>query len=112
MFNSRLKILLWAVLVLAIVAMGLWSFIYSTEPRSTLEFRAFDIGQGDSLFIETPDRYQILIDGGPDGRVIQKLGSVMSFWDRSIDLVILTHPHADHLSGLVDVLKRYKVGAV
>jgi len=53
-----------------------------------------------------------LIDGGADNSVLSKLGEAMPFWDRSIDLVILTHPHADHLDGLVEVLKRYDVGTV
>ena len=69
----------------------------------------FDVGQGDSSFIETPQRKQILVDGGPDATVLEKLGKAMPFWDRSIDLVILSHPAQDHVAGLLDVLKAYKV---
>lgn len=70
----------------------------------------FDVGQGDSIFVETPGGHQILIDGGPDGRVVlEKLGKETPFWDRTLDLVILTHPEYDHLRGLIDVLARYKV---
>ena len=54
----------------------------------------------------------MLIDGGPGDVVISKLGSVMPFWDRAIDDVLLTHPHADHLDGLVDVVDRYRVSRV
>jgi len=68
-----------------------------------------DVGQGDAIFIQAPNGNQILIDGGPDNSVIQKLSEVMPFQDRDIDMVILTHPHADHLSGLVEVLERYEV---
>ena len=64
-----------------------------------------------TVFIETPNGNQILIDGGPNDRILGKLGRTLPFWDRSIDLVILTHPEKDHLAGLVDVLDRYKVGA-
>lgn len=53
-----------------------------------------------------------MIDGGPDNKILQELGRVMPFNDRSIDLVILTHPHADHVSGLIEVLKRYKVDKI
>jgi competence protein ComEC len=53
-----------------------------------------------------------LIDGGPSNAVLAKLGEVMPLWDRSIDLIVLTHPHADHVTGLVEVLKRYDVGMV
>jgi len=69
----------------------------------------FDVGQGDAIFIETPQRYQILIDGGPDNVVLEKLGERMLFWDRTIDLVILTHPEYDHMAGLIEVLKTYEV---
>jgi len=69
----------------------------------------FDVGQGDSSFIETPQGKQILVDGGPDATVLEKLGKAMPFWDRSIDLVILSHPAQDHVAGLLDVLKAYRV---
>lgn len=94
------------------IAIGVWSFLASIEERSYLSFTAFDIGQGDALFIETPDHYRILIDGGPDATILQKLGTYMPFWNRSLDLVVLTHAHADHVAGLVDVIQRYRVGAV
>ena len=69
----------------------------------------FDVGQGDAEFLDFFDGTQILIDGGPDGSVLQKLGKAMPFYDKNIDLVVLTHPHKDHVFGLVEVLKRYKV---
>jgi len=74
-----------------------------------LEVNFFDIGQGDSIFVESPKRHQILIDGGPGSAILEKLGKEMPFWDRTIDLVILTHPERDHMAGLLEVLKRYKV---
>lgn len=74
-----------------------------------LEVSFFDVGQGDAIFIETPKRQQILIDGGPSSVILEKLGKEMPFWDRTIELVILTHPEKDHLSGLVEVLKKYQV---
>ncbi|TSC97250.1 MAG: competence protein ComEC, partial [Parcubacteria group bacterium Greene1014_47] len=76
---------------------------------NALSVSFFGVGQGDASFIETPQRKQILIDGGPDATVLEKLGKVMPFWDRSIDLVILSHPAQDHVAGLLDVLKAYKV---
>ncbi|MEI6510728.1 MAG: ComEC/Rec2 family competence protein [Candidatus Uhrbacteria bacterium] len=72
----------------------------------------FDVGQGDSIFIETPDHHQILVDGGPSQEVLSKLGQVMQPWDRSIDAIVLTHPHKDHVAGLVSVLERYDVATV
>jgi competence protein ComEC len=72
----------------------------------------FDVGQGDSIFIRTPEGKDVLIDGGPDGTVLERLGETLPYWDRQIDLMVLTHPHADHIQGLDDVLKNYQVGEV
>lgn len=72
----------------------------------------FDVGQGDSILIRTPKGKDVLIDGGPDSTVLERLGETLPFWDRYIDIVILTHPHSDHIQGLGEVLKRYKVGGV
>jgi len=73
----------------------------------TLAF--FDVGQGDAIFFETPQGHQVLIDGGPDTTVLSRLGEVMPFWDKTIDLVVLTHPDADHVIGLVAVFASYEV---
>lgn len=70
----------------------------------------FDVGQGDAIFIKTPQNFTILIDGGPSKKIIYELSEVLPFWERKIDVVILTHPHLDHLIGLNEVLKYYKIG--
>lgn len=77
-----------------------------------LEVSFLDVGQGDAVFIETPDGVQVLIDGGRDSAVLRELGAVMPFFDRSIDVVVATHSDEDHIGGLVDVLERYEVGMV
>ena len=82
---------------------------YDLSRRHFLEVNFFDVGQGDAIFIQTPNRHQILIDGGPNSIILEKLAKEMPFWDRTIDLVILSHPEKDHLSGILDVLKRYKI---
>jgi competence protein ComEC len=89
-----------------------WFVLFDLSRPQALEVTFFDVGQGDAIFIETPERHQILIDGGPSSKILEKLGKEMPFYDRSIDLIILTHPDPDHLNGLVDVLKSYKVGLV
>jgi len=68
-----------------------------------------DVGQGDAIFIRTPNGSDILVDGGPDDSVLSCLSNHMPFWDRTIELMVLSHPHADHLTGLISVLNRYKV---
>lgn len=69
----------------------------------------FDIGQGDSALIQTQQGHTILIDGGSDRTILEKLGSTLPFYSHTIDLMVLTHPHADHLNGLLAVLGRYEV---
>ena len=68
-----------------------------------------DVGQGDAIFIETPDGVQVLIDGGPDRGVLPELAKVMPLFDRTLDVVLATHSDKDHIGGLVDVLSRYTV---
>lgn len=102
--------------IFALLIIGIffvWYVVFYFEARAgKTAVHFFDVGQGDGALIETPDDKQILIDGGPDKRILSKLGNVLLPWDRHIDLLILTHPHADHLDGLLEVLKRYDVGAV
>jgi competence protein ComEC len=82
-------------------------------PDDNLHVSVLDVGQGDAILIQTPGHQDILIDGGPSPHELNlALGSKMPFWDRTIDLVVLTHPHADHITGLIDVLQRYRVKQV
>jgi competence protein ComEC len=101
------KILL--ILGIVVVLVAIPAFWLTWEAASDLEVDFLDVGQGDAALIKTPYGQNILIDGGPDNTVIKILGEVLPWWDRKIDLMILTHPHSDHVSGLIDVIKRYKV---
>jgi competence protein ComEC len=86
--------------------------LYFAGQEKRLEVTFLDVGQGDATLIETPFGQNILIDAGPDETVIKRLSEELPWWDRKIDLFILTHPHADHLAGAVDVLRRYDLGQV
>lgn len=82
-----------------------------TQPDGLLHVAFLDVGQGDAIFIQTPTGRQILIDGGQfPSRLNDRLGRQMPFWDREIDLMVATHADADHVSGLVGVFDRYRVG--
>ena len=79
------------------------------ETRIGLKVAFLDVGQGDAIFIEAPNGNQFLIDGGPNKSVLRELSKQMPFYDRTIDGIILTHPHLDHYAGLNEVMKKYKV---
>lgn len=68
-----------------------------------------NVGQGDGIFIRTPKGIDIVIDGGPDNSILSCLAKHMPFWDRTIELMILTHPHEDHFYGLSQISKRYTI---
>lgn len=77
--------------------------------NGVLKIVFLDVGQGDSILIQSPLGNQMLIDGGPNKKVLESLGEIIPFYDRFIDAVIATHPDADHIAGLPEVLKNYKI---
>jgi len=98
-------------LILGIVAVlvAIPAFWLTYQAASNLEVAFLDVGQGDAILIKTPYGQNVLIDGGSDNIVIKRLSENLGWWDRKIDLMVLTHPHSDHVTGLIDVIKRYKV---
>jgi len=107
--NKIFKIL--AIVFVMLILAWVWIFA-DGQNNKFLEIDFFDVGQGDSIFIETPKGKQVLIDGGPDLTILEKLGQELPFWDRYIDLIVLTHPEYDHMNGLIEVIKRYKIGGI
>ncbi|MDO9231286.1 MAG: ComEC/Rec2 family competence protein [bacterium] len=100
-------ILLFLLLISLILAGVIW---HSQNQKLKIIF--FDVGQGDAIMISLGQN-QILIDGGPSGqKEMEKLGKYIPFWDRKIEIVIATHPDQDHIGGLIDVMKNYKIGKV
>jgi competence protein ComEC len=107
--SLQTKVILDVATVLLILAFFFWRSL----PDGRLHVVFLDVGQGDAIFIQTPSGKQALIDGGPsDTALLSQLGRRMPFWDRSIDLVLLTHPESDHVTGLIAVLERYQVDTV
>jgi len=101
----------WVIPPLLVIAI-LVSFTAATMPDDNLHVSFLDVGQGDAILIHQGNQ-QVLVDGGPSPQAIAlELGKEMPFWDRTIELVVLTHPSADHVTGLVEVLNRYKVKQV
>lgn len=84
-------------------------FLYNAEHRP-LAVTFLDVGQGDAVFIEAPNGNQLLYDaGGPSGAVLRELGRILPFWDRTIDVVVLSHPDLDHIGGFPEIFKRYDI---
>jgi len=107
-FKWSLKWVLLPLLLLAVLV----SYTAATFPDNTLRVSFLDVGEGDAILIQKGTR-QVLVDGGPSpGAINLALSARMPFWDRTIEMVVLTHPHHDHLSGLVEVLRRYEVEQV
>lgn len=88
---------------------GIFSYQFTKFNDGKLHLVFCDVGQGDAIFIRTSTGSNILIDGGPDDSVLNCLSRHMPFWDKKIQMMILTHPHADHFTGLISVIKRYNV---
>ena len=87
-------------------------FVWTTMLRAngaTLTVAFLDVGQGDAIFIESPSGNQVLVDAGANAAVLRGLAERMGFFDRTIDLVIATHPDKDHVGGMREVLGRYRV---
>jgi competence protein ComEC len=109
--RTRVLILLVGFIAVAVIWCLPW-IARDNDSSPYLQVHFLDVGQGDAILIETPSGKQALIDGGRDRAVLGELTSVMGFFDRSIDLVVGTHPDLDHIGGLIDVLKRYRVGQI
>ena len=108
--SAMARRVLWPSAALAVVlTVGTTAIVLWPAP-SGIRVRALDVGQGDAYLIEV-DGSTLLVDGGPDpARLLAELGASLPPWNRRIDLIALTHAHADHADGLIGVLERYEVG--
>jgi competence protein ComEC len=98
---------------LVALAVFLVALTAASMPDGQLHLIVLDVGQGDSILVMTPSGSTMLIDGGPDpDLLLRRLGERLPWWHRRIDILILTHPHQDHVAGLVAALERYEVGLV
>jgi competence protein ComEC len=99
------------ILIIFILIIGFWIIYltYKSLDNKYLKVVFLDVGQGDSIYIEAPNGKQIIIDGGPDAKLLSSLAKVMPFADRSIDMIIATHPDMDHIGGFPLLIDNYKI---
>lgn len=117
--NSTITILTVAKKILLDNILNILSFIFSLVFVVVLSKRTvkspeivfLDIGQGDAVLIQQ-DNYQILVDGGPDDSILYELAKYMPWFDKRIEKLVLTHPHDDHLNGLLLLLKKYEINEI
>src|SRR3989338_216091 len=103
-----LLIILLLVLLDIVLICGLF-----VREHPVLRVSFLDVGQGDAVLIEAPNGNQLLYDAGPpSGASLRALAREMAFWDRSIDIVVFSHPDMDHIGAFPEIFKRYKIGAV
>ena len=112
--GKRLKIKI----IRPIIFIGL-GLVLAAWALSSINFRPTDlrvdflnVGQGDAALITFPSGTRWLIDGGPSANIIGELDQFVPMFDRRLTGVIATHPHADHITGLIEVLRRYRVGLI
>jgi len=104
----------WVILIfifLFVLDCFVWSEIVFNGKSKNPEIYFLNVGQGDSEMVVLQNNVKVLIDGGPDKKILENIPEVLSYFDRHIDLVVMSHPQLDHFGGLIEVLKRYQVGA-
>jgi beta-lactamase superfamily II metal-dependent hydrolase len=95
------------------VVLGIGGYVWHEQHRpAVLELYIFNLKSGRSMFLRTADDYRLLIDGGSNGDVIRELTKILPFYSRRIDALLATNTEGKNISGLIDVLNRYKVDRV
>lgn len=101
-----------SLIILIILTASVWFLVFQHKNNNYLKVVFLDVGQGDAIYIEAPNGRQMLIDGGPDATLLASLAKVMPFADRSIDIILATHPDMDHIGGFPLLLDNYKVTSI
>lgn len=101
---------IFGVLMIACIVLGAREYVLLPDGKTHIVF--LDVGQGDSALLTLADGKRILIDGGPDWSALERLGTYLPFFDRHIDILILSHPNTDHMAAFPEVLRRYSVGTL
>jgi len=112
MSTLRLNWRLYFIGSLSLMTVFIWSVVFAENLTGELKVAFLDVGQGDAIFIEAPNGNQVLLDSGSNGKVLQELGKVMPFYDRTLDMIMISNPDADHIGGFLSVLERFDVSKI
>jgi competence protein ComEC len=102
----------WMLLTVLLIDVGIWYAVKTESAVNTVTIAFLDVGQGDAIYIESPTRNQIMIDGGPSRILMSEIARVTPFYDKSIDTLIVTNPDADHYSGFIDMVQNFNITRV
>ncbi len=103
----------WYSIAFLVLVSGIVWYVYYRESRHGLLTVAFlSVGQGDAIYIESPTGTQVIVDGGPAQNLMGALSHVMPWYDRHVDMIVVTNPDLDHYSGFISFLNRYRVDSV
>jgi len=100
-----------AVLITTIILLGVWYSVKAGDSKN-LQMTFLDVGQGDAILVRAPAGQQILIDTGDGAGIARRLAANLPWLERRIDLLVITHPHDDHLGGFAEVLKYFEIGEI
>jgi len=110
--TSVRRLLKWLAAGLIIILLTILYFFSVRNKIDRVEIDFLDVGQGDASLLKLPNNKIVLIDGGPNNLVLKRLGENLPFYQRKIDLIILSHFHDDHLLGLIEIVRRYKIKSI
>ncbi|MCB9805736.1 MBL fold metallo-hydrolase [Candidatus Nomurabacteria bacterium] len=107
MLTKRFLYIVFLTVLLLFSAVFLFKNIHFVKEKELLSVYFLDVGQGDAILIESPNGNQVLVDAGLDGKVVEEVGKKLSWFDKNIDAILMTHPDADHIGGFPAVLSSY-----
>jgi beta-lactamase superfamily II metal-dependent hydrolase len=104
--NNRKQVVIVFLVALNIIV---FAFLFARTPKQVLTVAYLNVGQGDSILIQSPVGNTMLIDAGSNKLVLQRISEVLPYFDRTIDVAMQSHPDRDHIGGFPDILNRFSV---
>ncbi len=113
--TSRRQRFIRFIIIVSLVVLVLLAIFWQQQilrHTSKLEVVFLEVGQGDATLLKLPDKSRVLVDGGPDNVILHRLGEELFFYERRLDFLVVSHFHDDHIAGFIEIMRRYRVGAL